>query len=98
LQRYDQDRLLQAPFRWTFLREQEQAEAEEIYVKKENESATKMAKAIATLRKSGLKVTDETQKGGSIGITGVHDRREGCTELGKPTKYAQAIAKMLGFG
>jgi hypothetical protein len=81
-----------------FSSEQEQADAEEIYVKKEDESATKMAKAIATMRKSGLKVTDETQKGGSIGITGVHDRREGCTELGKPTKYAQAIAKMLGFG
>jgi hypothetical protein len=45
-------------------------------VKKKNESATKMAKAIATMRESGLKVTDETQKGGSIGITGVHDRRK----------------------
>jgi hypothetical protein len=67
-------------------------------VKKENESAKKMAKAIATLRKSGLKVTDETQKGGSIGITGVHDRRERCIELAKPTKHAQAITKMQALG
>jgi hypothetical protein len=37
VQRYDQNRLLQAPFRWTFLSEQEQERAEEIYVKKENE-------------------------------------------------------------
>ena len=59
-------------------------------MKKENEGAIKMAKAIATMRESGLKVTDETQKGGSIGITGVHDRREGYTEFGKPTNYAQA--------
>jgi phage terminase Nu1 subunit (DNA packaging protein) len=66
-------------------------------VKKENESATKMAEAIATMRESGLNVTDETQKGGSIGITGVH-RREECTELAKPTKDAQAIAKLRASG
>jgi len=46
------------------------------------------------MRESGLKVSDETQKGGSMGITGVHDGREGCTELEKPPKHAQAIAKM----
>jgi hypothetical protein len=62
-------------------------------VKKEIESAIKMAKAIATMRESGLEVTDETLKGGSIGITGVHDRREECTELGMPTKYCSGDCK-----
>jgi hypothetical protein len=41
---------------------------------KNNESVTKLAQAIAKLRKSGLMVTDETARGGSIGITGVRDR------------------------
>jgi hypothetical protein len=42
-------------------------------MKKQNESVTKLGKAIATLRKFGLTVTDETKKGGSIGIAGVRD-------------------------
>ena len=45
-------------------------------MKKENEKSTKLAKAVATLRKSGLTVTDETKKGGSIGISGVRDGTE----------------------
>ena len=40
---------------------------------RKNESVTKLAQAIARLRKSGLTVTDETKKGGSIGIAGVRD-------------------------
>ena len=40
---------------------------------RKNESVTKLAQAIAALRKSGLTVADETKKGGSIGIAGVHD-------------------------
>jgi hypothetical protein len=43
-------------------------------MKKQRENATKLAQAIATLRKLGLTVTDETKKDGSIGIAGVHDQ------------------------
>jgi hypothetical protein len=43
---------------------------------KQRKNATKLAQAIASLRKSGLSVTDETKKGGSIGITGVRDQRK----------------------
>ena len=41
---------------------------------RKDESVTKLSQAIARLRKAGLTVTDETQNGGSIGISGVHDR------------------------
>lgn len=65
---------------------------------KNNESVTKLAQAIAELRKSGLTVTDETLNGGSMGIAGVRDREDRCAELEKPTKYVQAIAKMRASG
>jgi hypothetical protein len=52
---------------------------------KNNESVTKLAQAIARLRKFGLTVTDETPKGGSIGIAGVRDRsKEG--EVAEPVE------------
>jgi hypothetical protein len=43
-------------------------------MKKQCKNATKLAQAIARLRKLGLTVIDETKKGGSIGIAGVRDQ------------------------
>jgi hypothetical protein len=71
-QRYDQKQYLPLPVSRNFYENQSNCGRRKV-MKKENENATKLAKGVATLRKSGLTVTDETKKGGSIGITGVHD-------------------------
>jgi hypothetical protein len=54
-------------------------------MKKQRKNATKLAQAIASLRKSGLTVTDETKKGGSIGISGVRDHSKNGEVMGAIT-------------